>query len=191
MEPVPHPPGQADHHILIGEFLSSRSEQSFRRLYRQCTPPLFQLVYRLTGQHQNDTEEVVQETWIRAVERLSEFRWESSFTTWLSGIAINRCRELYRQRTKQKNETGYDNGEILDSGSELILAQQIDLEHAIAALPDGYRAVLVLHDVEGYTHEEIGKLLGVEPGTSKSQLSRARHAIRRVLKQDDLKDLHR
>ncbi|MBI3111561.1 MAG: RNA polymerase sigma factor [Ignavibacteriales bacterium] len=191
MEPVPNPSGQADHRTLIGEFLSNKSELSFRRLYRQCTPPLFQLVYRLTGQHQDDAEEVVQETWIRAVERLGEFRWESSFTTWLSGIAINRCRELYRQRAKQKNETGFDDGEILVPGGELPLAQHIDLEYAIAALPDGYRAVLVLHDVEGYTHEEIGKLLGVEPGTSKSQLSRARNAIRKLLKQDDLKDLHR
>lgn len=184
MEPVPHTPGQADHHTLIGEFVSKKNEAAFRRLYRECTPPLFQLVYRLTGRHQTDTEEVVQETWIRAVERLNTFRWESSFTTWLSGIAINRCRELFRRRAAARNTTGMDDGQILEPGSEMTNTQRIDLEQAIAALPDGYRAVLVLHDVEGYTHEEIGKALGVEPGTSKSQLSRARSSIRRALEQE-------
>jgi RNA polymerase sigma-70 factor (ECF subfamily) len=190
MEPVPNPPGQAEHRSLIEEFLSSRNEHAFRRLYTQCTPPLFQLVYRLTGRIQVDTEEVVQDTWIRAVERLGEFRWESSFTTWLSGIAVNRCHELYRRRATLRNEIGLEGEDLLQPGREVPIAERLDLEQAIATLSDGYRAVLVLHDVEGYTHEEIGRLLGIEPGTSKSQLSRARNSIRRTLKKEAPKDLH-
>ena len=188
MEPVPNQSKLADSRSFVEDFLANKDERAFRRLYRQCTPYLFQLVYRLVGQRKGDAEEVLQESWIRAVERLNEFRWESSFTTWLSGIAINRCRELFRQRAKLKNQVDIEWDTVEAPPLETVTPEKIDLEHAIAALPDGHRAVLVLHDVEGFTHDEIGKMLDIETGTSKSQLSRARTAIRRLLSYDEQKD---
>lgn len=117
--------------------------------------------------------------WIKAVERLGTFRWESSLATWLSGFVINAIRE--HSRSDRKEESGVDE---LHSADDLVLLQaadRLDLERAIAGLPAGFRQVLILHDVEGYTHEEIAALLDIVPGTSKSQLARARSSVRRAL----------
>lgn len=164
---------------MVRKFLSRRDESSFRELYRRHTPALYQLALRLAGWNVHEAEEVVQDTWVRAIEALAGFRWESSLRTWLCSIAINRCRELYRLRAKQSHAL------VIEPLAEEIPHaenfERLDLEQAIAALPNGYRQVLVLHDVEGYTHEEISRLLEIEVGTSKSQLSRARHAVRESL----------
>jgi RNA polymerase sigma-70 factor (ECF subfamily) len=161
---------------LVGNFLARRDEHSFRVLYQRHTPALYQLALRLAGWDVQEAEEIVQDTWLRAVEALAEFRWESSFRTWLSGILINRAREFYRARKKERHTSIAD-----ELGAEVAVVQnfeRIDLEQAIAALPNGYRQVLVLHDIEGYTHEEIGRLLKIDAGTSKSQLSHARRVMR-------------
>lgn len=167
---------------LVAEFLKQRDEHAFRRLYRAHTPRLYQIVLRLLQQCERDAEEVVQDTWVRAVERLPSFRWEARLQTWLVGIAVNRCRELFRERQRQRNEFAPEKFE------ESLLARdgdthvQIDLERALAALPHGYREVFVLHDISGYTHEEIGAMLGLNTGTSKSQLFHARQALRAALR---------
>ena len=161
---------------LVSNFLSCRDESSFRVLYQRHTPTLYQLALRLAGWNVHEAEEIVQDTWLRAVEALAEFRWESSIRTWLSGILINRAREFYRTRKKEQHTIIAD-----ELAAEVVATEdfeRIDLEQAIAALPNGYRQVLVLHDVEGYTHEEIGRLLEIDAGTSKSQLSHARRAVR-------------
>lgn len=161
---------------LVSNFLSCRDESSFRVLYQRHTPTLYQLALRLAGWNVHEAEEIVQDTWLRAVEALAEFRWESSIRTWLSGILINRAREFYRTRKKEQHTIIAD-----ELAAEVVATEdfeRIDLEQAIAALPNGYRQVLVLHDIEGYTHEEIGRLLEIEAGTSKSQLSHARRAVR-------------
>jgi len=164
---------------LVGNFLARRDEHSFRVLYQRHTPTLYQLALRLAGWNVQEAEEIVQDAWLRAIEALAEFRWESSFRTWLSGILINRSHELYRTRKKERHAIIAD-----ELAAEVAVAEnfdRIDLEQAIAALPNGYRQVLVLHDIEGYTHEEIGRLLEIDAGTSKSQLSHARHAMRASL----------
>jgi RNA polymerase sigma-70 factor (ECF subfamily) len=164
---------------LVGNFLARRDEYSFRVLYHRHTPALYQLALRLVGWNVHEAEEIVQDTWLRAVEALAEFRWESGFRTWLSGILINRSREFYRARKKERHTIIAD-----ELAAEVAVAEnfeRIDLEQAIAALPNGYRQVLVLHDIEGYTHEEIGRLLEIDAGTSKSQLSHARRAMRASL----------
>lgn len=160
----------------MGNFLARRDEDSFRVLYQRHTPALYQLALRLVGWNTQEAEEIVQDTWLRAVEALAEFRWESGFRTWLSGILINRSRELYRARKKEQHPNVADELAVEVAVAENF--ERIDLEQAIAALPNGYRQVLVLHDIEGYTHEEIGRLLEIEAGTSKSQLSHARRAMR-------------
>ncbi|MCI0696442.1 RNA polymerase sigma factor [candidate division KSB1 bacterium] len=164
---------------LVSNFLARRDEPSFRELYHRHTPALYQLVLRLAGWNVHEAEEIVQDTWMRAIEALDGFRWESSLRTWLSGIAINRCRELYRQRARQSHEVMVE--QLAQETSITENFERLDLEQAIAALPNGYRQVLVLHDVEGYTHEEISRMLEIEVGTSKSQLARARSSVREAL----------
>lgn len=164
---------------LVRNFLSRRDEHAFRVLYQRHAPALYQLALRLVGWNTQEAEEIVQDTWLRAVEALAEFRWESGFRTWLSGILINRSRELYRARKKEQHTNINDELAVEVAVTENF--EHLDLEQAIAALPNGYRQVLVLHDIEGYTHEEIGRLLEIEAGTSKSQLSHARRAMRNSL----------
>jgi RNA polymerase sigma-70 factor (ECF subfamily) len=164
---------------LVRNFLVQRDEQSFRELYHRHAPALYQLALRLAGWNVHEAEEVVQDTWMRAIEALDGFRWESSLRTWLSGITINRCRELYRQRARQSHEVVVE--QLAQEISTTENFERLDLEQAIAALPNGYRQVLVLHDVEGYTHEEISRMLEIEVGTSKSQLSRARSSVREAV----------
>ena len=164
-------------HALAQALLLRGDEQAFRELYARHTPRLYQLVLRIVAGAEHDAEDVVQETWIRATEALGGFRWEAAFGTWLTGIGINVARGLLRKQGRwQPLEAAAEPWRPPPHDGE-----RIDLERAIALLPAGYRAVLVLHDVEGYTHDEIGERLGIAPGTSKSQLSHARKALRRLL----------
>ena len=151
--------------------VSAGDEAAFRTLYRQHTPRLFAVLLRLLARRA-DAEDAAQEAWLRAVRGLSGFRRESSFASWLTGIGIRCALEILRKRPIESDAAMRE--AVATAGIELA----VDLERAIAALPDGYRIVLLLHDVEGYTHEEIGRLLEVEPGTSKSQLFHARRALR-------------
>lgn len=174
---------------LVGKFLAQRDELSFRHLYHRHTPALYQLTLRLVGWNVHDAEDVVQEAWTKAIERLEAFRWESSLRTYLCGIAINCCRELYRRRSRQHEAVLPD--DVAQATSKIGELERIDLEQAIASLPIGYRQVLVLHDIEGYTHEEISRMMEIEVGTSKSQLSRARRSMREFLQSKKTKNVNR
>jgi RNA polymerase sigma-70 factor (ECF subfamily) len=163
---------------LVERFLSTREEHAFRLLYRRHAPALFRFATRLAGGRE-DGEDLLQETWIRAAGRLADFRWESALRTWLFGIAVNRWREVLRARSRRPGlalVSRLENEDGVPIAPDAAMA--MDLDRAIASLPDGYREVLVLHDVHGYTHEEIARMLEIETGTSKSQLSRARRALR-------------
>jgi RNA polymerase sigma-70 factor (ECF subfamily) len=161
---------------LAAAFLRDRDEAAFRALYRRHTPALYRVAWRFLGGDGADAEEVVQETWTVAAERLANFHGESSLRSWLTGIALNRCREALR-RAARAPHAALDAVPAAASAAAAG-ASRLDLERALAALPPGYREVLVLHDVEGYSHLEIAEILGVAPGTSKSQLSHARRALR-------------
>lgn len=169
-----------DDRRLVSEFIRFGDELAFRGLYKRHTPVLFRLISRLVGADRS-AEDALQITWIRAAENLHRFRWESSLRSWLTGIALNCCREILRKEKRTQTD------ELDESTRPLAVARsrgdglRIDLERAVRDLPDRYREVLILHDVEGYTHLEISELLGIEPGTSKSQLSRARRALRKRL----------
>ena len=161
---------------LAGRVVSG-DEAAFRLLYRRHTPRLLQLALRLLGGSEADAEDVVQDTWIKAVERLERFRWEAELSTWLHAIALNVSREALRRRGNRR-EVDWPEAEEPAAAAPPEHVEPLDLETAIAALPTGYRTVLVLHDVEGRTHEDIAAQLGVTPGTTKSQLFRARRAVR-------------
>ncbi len=156
------------------------SEEAFRRLYARHTPALYAFARRMLADRPDDAEDVIQEVWLRAFGQLGSFSWGSSLRTWLSGIALNRCREVWRDRGVSLIATDEEMPAV--NGDPHV---SIDVERGLAQLPSGYRAVLVLHDVEGYTHEEIATQLGIEPGTSKSQLFRARRALRKRLHDSD------
>lgn len=162
---------------LIDSFLANASEAVFRRLYRRHAGRLYALVTRLLAPS-SDAEEVFQECWVRIVEHLRRFSGRSSFATWTSGIALNCAREWRRRRARAFESTSTDPEDESPGRSPDIA---LDLEQALAQLPPGYREVLLLHDVHGHTHAEIGQLLSISSGTSKSQLSRARRAARSLL----------
>jgi RNA polymerase sigma-70 factor (ECF subfamily) len=166
-----------DDRELVAEFLATRSEQAFRRLYRRHASAVYALLLKLTAGDSARAEDCLQDAWLRAIAGLERFAWRSSLRTWIRGIAINCWREGWRERAPLRLVEDIE-PEVPAAVSPLDV---IALERAIARLPDGYRAVLVLHDVEGFTHEEIAEALGIVPGTSKSQLARARAVVRRSL----------
>jgi RNA polymerase sigma factor (sigma-70 family) len=158
--------------------VDARDERAFRTLYRRYTPRLYRFALRLAAGSPADAEEVVQETWVRAVLGLPTFAWRSALPTWLAGIAVNCVRERWRPDAAALTDVPEP---AVDDRQLLGLPDRLDLERAIARLPAGARAVLVLHDLEGYTHGEIAAMLAIEVGTSKSQLARARERLRGLL----------
>ena len=161
----------------LSHFLRWRDEASFRALYATHTPYLWAMALRLTGHLEFEAEEIVQQAWIRAVERLERFRGESSLRTWLGGILVNCWRERRRELAWEAAELPED----LEAKDAQRRPEAVDLERALAALPDGLRAVVLLHDVAGFTHQEIGERLAIAAGTSKSRLFTARRLLARRL----------
>ena len=163
---------------LVNRFLKRRDERTFRKLYRRCTPKIYKLALRMLNGENLEAEEAVQEAWMRAIQGLPQFRWQSTFETWLYSITIRCCQEMLRKRKKQVLADDTEMTPCLTPSEKI---EEMDLEKAILQLPDGYRQVLVLYDIEGYTHREIAELLNIEPGTSESQLFNARKKIRHFL----------
>ncbi|HEX9581685.1 MAG TPA: RNA polymerase sigma factor [Gemmatimonadales bacterium] len=166
---------------LVEALTSHGDERAFAALYARHTPALYGLALRLSGGNEADAQDMAHDAWVRAVERGTQFEWRSAYRSWLCGIVVN----LWRERTRAQRRAPDQPIEDLTIGTQdARLAGAVDrvtLEHAVLRLPAGYREVLVLHDIQGYTHEEIGALLDIEPGTSKSQLARARASLRRAL----------
>jgi RNA polymerase sigma-70 factor (ECF subfamily) len=160
----------------VRTFIRDRDEDAFRALYRRHTPALFRLALRLSGGDSSAAEDDVQEAWIRAAEGLSGFRFESAFRTWLMGILVNCVRESRRRNARRQALPPAE-----EPSQAPLAGTALDLERAIHGLADGYRQVFVFHDLLGHTHREIASLLGVDEGTSKSQLFLARRALRRRL----------
>jgi len=140
---------------------------------------LMPLVQRLLGGSPHDAEDAVQETWMRAVRGLEGFRWEAAFGTWLCGIGIRVAQDAIRRRSRDREDLWDDRFD--PPLPEAPIGERIDLERGIALLPDGYRTVLVLFDVEGLPHEDIAARMEISVGTSKSQLHRARRMLRALL----------
>ena len=167
---------------LAAAFVRTRAEPDFRALYREVAPRAYGLALRLSGGAADDAAEVVQEAWLRAVERIDRYRAGEPFAPWLCGFVIRCWRERWRRR-RHAAEVDLDE-ELIPAEPDGIQNWTIEperLRQAVGDLPNGFRDVLVLHDVEGYTHAEIAELLEVSVGTSKSQLSRARARLRRAL----------
>jgi len=171
---------------LLERLARTGDARAFDVLYRRHTAFLYSMAWRLT-RDADAAADLVHDAWVRAVESAGAFERRSSFRTWITGILINRHREHERASRRESVELDDDGrvDEIIDPVSSAPLdasgIDRLDLEAAIAALPPGFRQVLVLHDIEGFTHEEIADALGLVPGTSKSQLARARQRVRAML----------
>ena len=159
---------------------------AFERLYRQNVNRVFSLCARMVSDRTR-AEELTQDVFVRAWEKLHLFRGESSFATWLHRLTVNVVLNARKSEGRQKTrfeendeETGMDaHAGIV--GMPLAPGDLLDLEKAVEKLPPGARRVFVLHDVEGYKHEEIAEMLGVTSGATKAQLHRARLLLREAL----------
>jgi RNA polymerase sigma-70 factor (ECF subfamily) len=153
---------------------------AFERIYRRHEARIHSLCRRMIGVEEAD--DACQEVFVRAWRKMDRFRGDAAFGTWLYRLAINlilgRRETLGRRRERTDSR---DPADLVIAVRPARVDLRMDFDHAIALLPDGARKVFVLHDVEGYTHEEIADMLGVTTGTTKSQLHRARMALRQRL----------
>ncbi len=156
------------------------SVSAYERIYRRHSPRLYSVVWRLCGGHAARADDVLQEVFIKAWRALPQFRFESALGTWLHRMAVNTALMELRARS-----ASFDR-ETDDEGIDLLAAPEgagghalrLDLEKALEVLPPRARAVLVLHDIEGWKHHEIADELGIAVGSSKAQLHRARGLLR-------------
>jgi RNA polymerase sigma-70 factor, ECF subfamily len=158
---------------LVERFLRGRGEDAFGALYDAHTPGLYALALRLTGGDQVEAEDLVQESWVRAVLALPSFRAQSALRSWLCGLLVNVRRGRMRADWRTVDAPDVEPATDISTPDDAL-----DLDRAVRALPEGARDVFVLHDVYGYTHREIAGMLGIVEGTSKSQLTRARALLR-------------
>ena len=170
-------PPVTDHEIIAAVLRGDvRAE---RELYDAHVDRVYRLAWRMAGD-ETLARDFTQDTFIRAFQRLADFRADSSLATWLHSIAVSVILNgLKKVRRIHGREIGGDElPEVMVGTRESEPDLKVRLRAAIEGLPEGYRAVFVMHDVEGFTHEEIGAALGIQPGTSKAQLSRARAKLR-------------
>lgn len=151
---------------------------AFEALYRRHSGRVHAVCLRLTADRLR-AEEAVQDVFVRLWERLRTFRGESAFSSWLHRLAINTVLQTMRSTRRREARVAISDDADLDGAAVVAptVDQRIDLEDAIARLPQQVRTVVVLHDIEGFTHEEIAAMTGVPPGTIRSQLSRARKTL--------------
>lgn len=161
----------------------SGDTSAFEILYREHSPRVYALCLRLSGGTQTEASELMQDVFIRAWRGLGTFRGESAFSSWLHRLAVNTMLESARSEKRRTARVL-----PMEDPSTLGVAAmsespglRVDLERAIAALPEGARMAFVLHEIEGYQHDEIAAQLGVATGTVKAQLHRARKLLMRAL----------
>ena len=180
---MPPAPAAADPDADDAHAAAQGQHAAFQRLYRRHVARIHGAMCRLAGYDHARAEDLTQEAFVRAWQKLPGFRHESAFGTWLYRLAVNLA--LMALRTQRADPVGYTDEELLPEHADVpfCAAEREELERAIARLPPRARAVLVLHDIEGWRHEEIGLEMAMAIGTSKAQLHRARQLLRRALEQ--------
>ena len=181
----PAGPGRAEELALV-ERCRKGDVAAIEVIYRTHSGRLYSVVYRMLG-NPADAEDLLQEIFLAAHRKLDSFRGESALGTWLYRLATNLCLDYLRSRAaKSRQVTGALDEEpaLADRGSSRLAEQTVDkmdLERALAQLPEGCRTAFVLHDVEGLEHRDVAELLGIAEGTSKSQVHKARLRLRSIL----------
>ena len=173
-------PGRRDEETVEVTLAQSGDSRAFERLYRQHVNRVHSLVRRMVPDA--DAEELTQDVFVRAWQKLGSFRGESAFGTWLHRLAVNLMLEHRAGLGRDRKRWSSDETAITDQPARRhTIDEGLDMDDAVRQLPDGMRQIFVLYDVEGYQHDEIGQMLGISTGTSKSQLHRARMALRQLL----------
>lgn len=189
MLPSPVPPAEPTGAAPSSSLADLRAAQAgdgaaFERLYRANVGRVHALALRLTADRQR-AEELVQDAFVRAWEKLGTFRGESSFHTWMHRLTVNVFLLSTRSRSRRDaREEGYaelPDAPYLANGDVLGPEGRMDLEQAIARLPEGARTAFVLHELQGYSHDEIAALSGVAAATVRAQLFRARRRLMEAL----------
>jgi RNA polymerase sigma-70 factor, ECF subfamily len=164
----------------------SGDADAFEELYRQHAGRLYNLAFRMAGST-HEAEDLLQDVFLLAFRKLESFRGDSSIGTWLYRLGMNQCLDYLRgkhSRMSQQTES-IDTEDAAEPVSPVpttpVAINRVDLERAIGQLPDGCRAAFLLHDVEGFEHHEVARILGVSEGTSKSQVHKARMKLRALL----------
>lgn len=152
------------------------ADLSFERLYEMYRGRVFSTAYRMLS-NRADAEDVTQDVFVKVFKKLKSFRGDSAVSTWIYRIAVNACLD-FRRRRRLRQAVSLDDG--IEVGSTPLSVTRL-IESALPRMAEGYRQVFVLHDIQGLKHEEIGKVLGITDGASKSQLHRARAFLRREL----------
>ncbi|HVE34605.1 MAG TPA: sigma-70 family RNA polymerase sigma factor [Gemmatimonadaceae bacterium] len=171
-----------DHELLIIRRAIDGDEGALRALWSRHAPHIDIVVRRLVGGDLDLAADIAQEVWIQIFRALPSYRGDSQFSTWAHRIAVNRTLNALRKSRRLaslETEVTEDSASFEPDTDRSFIAQSI--EDAAAKLSPGARAVFVLHDVEGYTHEEIALELGITAGGSKSQLFKARAKLRKLL----------
>ena len=155
---------------------------AFERLYHDNVGRVYALCLRMT-RDETQAEDLTQEAFVRAWRKLKSFRGDSAFSTWLHRLTVNLTLTHLRSESRRMSRvTTTDDLAALDKqGQRARSRERLDLESAIAALPEGARQVFVLYEIEGYRHAEIAKMMGIATGTTKAQLHRARRMLREAL----------
>ncbi|WP_425507905.1 RNA polymerase sigma factor [Thermomonas paludicola] len=180
MPQVPETRSIADEDAVLARRAASADVAAFEQLYRRHHRRVHGVIVRLVGQAGARAEDLTQEAFVRAWQALPSFRFESAVSTWLHRLAANTA--LMELRARRSRPWPEDDDEALesvatpDTAGRAMLGRELD--RAVASLPPRARAVLVLHDVEGWKHEEIAAELGMAVGSSKAQLHRARGLLR-------------
>lgn len=160
--------------------------EAFETLYERHHRRVYSLCLRMVA-NATEAEDLTQEVFVQLFRKIGSFRGESAFTTWLHRMTVNHVLMHFRKRgvrlekTTEEGEIGELQDIVQSSGERPRFIDRIALDKAISELPPGYRSVFVLHDVEGFEHEEVADMLGVSVGTSKSQLHKARMRLRDLL----------
>ncbi len=170
----------------LTKLAASGNIAAFELLYKRYHRRTYSLCLRMTNS-QTESEDLTQEVFIQLFRKIGSFRGESAFSTWLHRLTVNQVLMHFRRRSV-KNEKTSEDGEIpeqivpgTENQAKMPVLDRIALTRAIEQLPPGYKSAFVLHDVEGYEHEEVAKILGISVGTSKSQLHKARLKLRGLL----------
>lgn len=172
--------------FALAQSAAKGSMFAFEELYNRHHRRVYSLCLRML-QNTHEAEDLTQEVFIQLYRKIGLFRGDSAFTTWLHRMTVNQVLMHFRKRTvkfEKTTEEGETPVQIVigtENQAKMPIVDKIALDSAIEQLPDGYKKVFVLHDVEGYEHEEVARILGCSVGTSKSQLHKARLKMRKLL----------
>lgn len=178
LTPPVMPDSEATTDTLLVQRAAAGDSRAFESLYRRHVRRVFGVIWRLVGGVEARAEELTQEAFLRAWQALPGFRGDAAFATWLHRLAVNTALMNLRSRAHGEAQETDDSALEQQAGTGRSPGLVIDLEKAVAGLPPRARAVLVLYDVEGWTHDEIASELGMAVGSSKAQLHRARGLLR-------------